>query len=717
MKGSDDPPEELALGMTSRPGPLKIALAYAAFGSVWIVASDWVVERVVPGGASLLLLQTFKGLVYIGATAGFVYWLARRIWHEQAAARSWETAQHMSEQRFRSVVESAPDAIFVQVDGRFAYANPACVRLLGADSPGELVDRPVLERCPAALLSSVEARMRSVNEDRRALPLTEERVLTLQGESVPVETYIVPLQYAGRHGALVFFHDLTGRKEAELVNQRLLAAIEQSAEAVVITDTDGTVQYVNPAFEEQTGYARDEALGRNPRILKSGEQDETFYQEMWQTLLAGRTWNGRMVNRRKDGTLYTEQATISPVRDASGQIVNYVSVERDITHELHLESQLLQAQKMESIGRLAGGVAHDFNNMLGVITGFTELAMQETVPDDAVHRWLAQIQQAAERSAELTSRLLAFARRQPATPRVLDLDETISPMLQMLRRLIGESIELEWRPQARVWPVEIDPVQLVQILTNLVVNARDAIGEVGRITIEIADAELDRAYCTEHPELVPGSYAMLAVSDDGCGMDADVAERIFEPFFTTKHHSEGTGLGLAVLHGIVRQNDGLIQVYSEPGHGTTFRIYLPRHDGNARAVVEATESVVERRGTETVLIVEDEEALLGLITTLLEGLGYTVLSAGTPSRALELVHDHPGAVELLLADVVLPGKSGTDLWREIQRLQPGLKCLFMSGYTSHVVAQRGVTEEDVHFLQKPFTADSLSSALREALDG
>ncbi|MFW6012371.1 MAG: PAS domain S-box protein [bacterium] len=703
--------------MTVRSGPFKIALAYAAFGSVWIVASDWAVERIVPGGASVVLLQTFKGLIYIGVTAGFVYWLARRIGHEQAAARSWETAQHMSEERFRSVVESAPDAIFVQVDGRFAYVNPACVRLLGADAPDELLGRPVLERCPPDIRSSVEARMRLIEADRGPLPLTEERVLTLQGESVPVETYIVPLQYANRQGALIFFRDLTSRKEAELVNQRLLAAIEQSAEAVVITDTEGSVQYVNPAFEEQTGYTRDEALGRNSRILKSGEEDEAFYQEMWQTLLAGRTWQGRMVNRRKDGTLYTEQATISPVRDASGQIVNFVSVERDVTHEHHLESQLLQAQKMESIGRLAGGVAHDFNNMLGVITGYAELALQEAVPDSAVYRMLGQIQQAAERSAELTSQLLAFARRQPATPRVLDLDETISPMLQMLRRLIGESIELEWRPQAGVWPVEIDPVQLVQILTNLVVNARDAIGEVGRITIATANAELDRAYCTEHPGLVPGSYAMLTVSDDGCGMDPDVAERIFEPFFTTKHHAEGTGLGLAVLHGIVRQNDGLIQVYSEPGRGTTFRIYLPRHDGSARAVVEGAQPVVERRGTETVLVVEDEEALLGLITTLLEGLGYTVLSAGSPSRALELVRDHSGAVELLLTDVVLPGMSGTDLWREIQRFQPGLKCLFMSGYTSHVVAQLGGTEDDVHFLQKPFTADSLSSALRETLDG
>ncbi len=380
-----------------------------------------------------------------------------------------------------------------------------------------------------------------------------------------------------------------------------------------------------------------------------------------------------------------------------------------------LQARLNQAQKMESIGRLAGGVAHDFNNMLQAILGNTALALEQVPPSHPLRNDLQEIQQAAQRSADLTRQLLAFARKQTIAPKVLNLNDTVASMLQMLRRLIGEGIELSWIPGRDLWSVKIDPSQFDQILANLCVNARDAIGDTGKVTIETSNLTLDDTYARSHPECAPGDYVLLAVSDTGKGMDEETRSHLFEPFFTTKQLGQGTGLGLATVFGIVKQHLGAISVYSEPGQGTTFKIYLPR----AEAPPSRESPHPERaspRGTETVLLVEDENQILGLARRILERQGYTVLAARTPSAAIELAQRHSGSIHLLLTDVVMPEMNGREPQKRIAAFHPGLRCLFMSGYTANVIVHHGVLDEGVQFLQKPFTIESLAGRVRETLE-
>ncbi len=382
-----------------------------------------------------------------------------------------------------------------------------------------------------------------------------------------------------------------------------------------------------------------------------------------------------------------------------------------------LEAQLHQAQKMEAVGRLAGGVAHDFNNMLAVIAGHADLALERTTPDSPLHADLLEIQNAAQRSADLTRQLLAFARKQTIAPKALDLNDTIVGMLKMLGRLIGEDIDLLWKPTRPLWTVRMDPAQIDQILANLVVNARDAIAGVGKITIETGQVMFDEGYCETHAGFIPGEYVLLAVSDNGCGMDKATLVQLFDPFFTTKPRGRGTGLGLATVYGIVKQNQGFINVYSEPEQGTTFKIYLPRYAASDPVSARVPESAVAPTGAETVLLVEDEEALLKLGQLLLERLGYTVLAASSPSAALKLAETYPGVIHLLLTDVIMPEMSGRDLWQRLGALRSGLKCVFMSGYTANVIAHHGVLDEGVHFLQKPFSREVLATKIREVLYG
>ena len=516
-----------------------------------------------------------------------------------------------------------------------------------------------------------------------------------------------------RQALLGILEDQT-RAEADL--KRLATAIEQTAEFIVVTDAQARIQYVNPAFVAVTGYTREEAIGQNPRILRSGRQDAAFYQAMWATLTSGKTWHGRLVNRCKDGTLYTEDALISPVTDATGQIVNYVAVKRDVTEQLRLEGQLQQSQKMTSIGRLAGGVAHDFNNMLGVILGHAEIAMNQTDPRHPLRADLQEIRNAALRSADLTRQLLAFARKQIVAPKVLDLNETIEGMLKMLRRLIGENIDLAWRPGRHLWPVKIDPSQIDQILANLCVNARDAIAGVGQVAIETDTVTVDADRAAESPGAAPGDYVRLTFRDTGIGMDSETLSHIFEPFFTTKKLGEGTGLGLSTVYGIVQQNNGFIQVLSEPDRGTTFHIYLPRHGDKSDPVPQEEPAAPPPGGRETILLVEDEPAVLNSTAQMIETLGYDVWKAGAPAEALRRVRESKGQIHLLVTDVVMPGMNGRDLAQQIRALHPGLKCLFMSGYTADIIARNGVLDQGVPFIQKPFSRRDLAAKIREVLD-
>ena len=394
-----------------------------------------------------------------------------------------------------------------------------------------------------------------------------------------------------------------------------------------------------------------------------------------------------------------------------------IEMVEDITERLNLQAQLIQAQKMESVGRLAGGVAHDYNNISSIIIGYSELALEKIEQSDPLHGDLMEIFTAAKRSTDITRQLLAFARQQTIAPKVLDLNDTLGSMLKMLRRLIGEDIDLAWLPGAEVWPVKIDPSQVDQILANLCVNARDAIADVGKVTIETRNISFDEDYCADHAGFVPGEYVLLSVSDDGKGMAPETLDKIFEPFFTTKGLGKGTGLGLSTVYGIVKQNNGFINVYSEPKNGTTIKIYLSRHTGQA---VEAhSENTLEfplSRGSEVVLLVEDDASILKLGKRILENLGYTVLSATGPSEAIRLAEEHTSEIKLLITDVVMPEMNGRELSEQLHGLYPNLKILFMSGYTANVIAHRGVLEEGVCFISKPFSKKDMAVKVREVID-
>ncbi len=512
--------------------------------------------------------------------------------------------------------------------------------------------------------------------------------------------------------------DITKRKQAEAERELLITAIEQTEECIVITDTRGTIQYVNPVFEQITGYTRLEAIGQNPRILKSGQQDHTVYHDLWESISSGRRWQGRLVNQRKDGTQYTEEVSISPVLDSEGRVVNYVAVKRDITEHLRLSDQFQQAQKMESVALLAGGVAHDFNNMLGVILGYTEICQEDLGPESPLYANLQEIWNAATRSAILTRQLLTFARRQIVAPVVLDLNETVNSLLNMLRRLVGEGINFTWSPEPGLWPVKIDPSQIDQILTNLCINARDAIAgsSTGKIVIEVKNSIFDADYCSAQLNFAPGEYVKIAISDNGCGMDELTLSHIFEPFFTTKAAGEGTGLGLASVHGAVIQNKGFINVYSEPGMGTTFAIYLPRYV--ALPAQTWTENATESagRGHETILLVEDDLSILTMAAIMLKNQGYKVLAANSPDEAVRLAVDFADKIHLLLTDVIMPGMNGQELAGRLLINHPEMKHIFMSGYPASIIASHGVLDEGVPFIQKPFTLKVLSTKIREVLD-
>jgi PAS domain S-box-containing protein len=405
-----------------------------------------------------------------------------------------------------------------------------------------------------------------------------------------------------------------------------------------------------------------------------------------------------------------------PIADASGTVISAIETLTDVTEKRRLQEQLVQSQKMESVARLAGGVAHDFNNMLSVIIGRTELAMVRISADHPLFVDLKEIRQAAERSAGLTRQLLAFARKQTVERRVLDLNGTVAAILKMLRPLIGENIQLEWRPGKDLQPVRMDPSQVDQILANLCVNARDAITGLGRICIETGMAELDPDDCAHHPDFYPGKYVTLTVSDDGSGIDPENFDNIFEPFYTTKEVGRGTGLGLATVYGIVKQNNGFIDVLSRLGHGTTFKLFLPRHAAATQAARQQDYEAPIPGGHETILLVEDEHSILNMARLMLEKLGYEVFATSSPGEALRLANAHGGAIRLLIVDVIMPEMNGRDLANQLALLCPAMACLFMSGYSDDIITHHGMLEEGVNFIQKPFSLPALAAKVREILD-
>jgi len=498
--------------------------------------------------------------------------------------------------------------------------------------------------------------------------------------------------------------------------RKLSQAVEKSADLVMITSRDGIIDYVNPAFEELTGYRREEACGRSPRILKSGEQGPEVYQEMWKTILAGNVYRGILVNRKKNGDLFYLEQSICPVRDSAGQITHFIANGRDLTERRRLEAQLVQAQKMDAIGRLAGGVAHDFNNLLTIITSYSELALDSVSKTGPLEAKIQEILQAARRATELTRQLLAFSRKQPQALRVVELNPVVGGITKTLRRLIGEDIELSFLPGKDLGRVRVDPMQIEQILMNLAANARDAMPQGGHLRIETSSVILEDEYIHDKPAVIPkGRYTQITVRDDGAGIPPRDLPHIFEPFYTTKPLGQGTGLGLATVYGIVKQNKGFVWVYSEAGQGSVFKIYLPcvTEKLTAEANRESLETLA--RGSETILLVEDESAVRRASAEFLGLRGYTVLEAKDGLDALAVAEGYHSTIHLAISDVVMPNMSGGQLAKELKRLRPETRLLFVSGYAGKTVLDHNVFDLEANFLQKPFTLKQLSSKIREAL--
>jgi PAS domain S-box-containing protein len=519
----------------------------------------------------------------------------------------------------------------------------------------------------------------------------------------------------GSVSKLVFFHDITDRKRAEEDRVRLVTAIEQAAETVVMTDTNGTILYVNPAFEQTTGYSSPEAIGNNPRILKSGQHDARFYENLWKTITSGAVWSGHFITRKKDGTLFEEEATISPVKDDTGKIVNYVAVKRDVTKEVSLQKQLLQAQKMEAIGTLAGGIAHDFNNLLQVILGYSELLLQDKGEKASDYPDLRKILQSAQNGAELVRRLLTFSRKVEPQFAVMNLNRQIMQIDKLLQRTIPKMISINLQLSNDIAEIYADATQMEQILMNLAVNARDAMPDGGSLTITTTNITLDDEYCKFYNSAIPGDYVLLTVADTGHGMDKKTIEHMFEPFYTTKELGRGTGLGLAIVYGIVSQHGGHITCYSEMGKGTEFKVYLPAIPAEIEPSSELS-GEMPAFGTETVLLVDDEEFVRELGERVLSRNGYRVLTAANGVEGLTRYTEHKDSIAMIILDLVMPTMGGKDCLQELRKINPQVKVLVASGYSADATVQEVLELGVKGFVSKPFRFKDLLRQVRKTLD-
>ncbi|HKE29982.1 MAG TPA: CHASE3 domain-containing protein [Bryobacteraceae bacterium] len=515
----------------------------------------------------------------------------------------------------------------------------------------------------------------------------------------------------------------THQKLQELVRQRTeeLAESNQIRQAVVgasplaiwVVDLEGKVKFWNPAAQRIFGWTQEEVLGHPLPVIPEDQSEE--FRDWMERMARGESISALERKRlRKDGTLLDMLIWTAPLLDSAGHIYGAIFIDSDVTEMKLLEQQFRQSQKLEAVGRLAGGVAHDFNNLLTVIMGYVEMLITEAGDQAELVEYAHEIQYAADRASALTAQLLAFGRRQISQPRVLDLNDVVTHSVKLLHRIIGEDIQIAVHLAPDLGKIKADPIHLDQVIMNLVVNARDAMPKGGRLTIDTATVTLDDHYADRHIGVSPGTYAMLAVSDTGIGMNVETRSRLFEPFFTTKEPGKGTGLGLAIVYGIVQQTGGEIMVYSEEGRGTTFKVYLPLVEVPAE-IAAAEARLVGMRGSETVLLCEDEDHIRKLVETMLTRQGYRVLVAETPDGAIVLARNYSGRIDLLLTDIIMPQKSGFDLAREVREIRPNIKLLLMSGYTDNRVSSSWVLDASTPFLQKPFSAASLTHKVREAL--
>jgi two-component system, cell cycle sensor histidine kinase and response regulator CckA len=662
--------------------------------------------------------------------------LGRAVRDNGRCVKLWGTIQDITDRKdldqelrsalvkYRTLFDSFPLGITVgDRNGKIVEANRIAGDLLGISLEEHLrrslggPEWRIIRPDGAPMPREEYASLRALREDR-IVDNVEMGVVKPSGEVSWLNVTAAPVALADI-GVVVTYGDVGARVKAEAALQesegRLRLFIEHAPVALAMFDKDMRYLAASHRWMSDYGLGGADILGRSHYEVFPEITDE--WKRFHRRALGGEVVKADADRfERADGAVQYLRWELRPWRASAGGVGGIVIFTEDITERVSLESQLRQAQKMESIGRLAGGVAHDFNNLLTAIMGHTEACRRACPAGTEALSHLDAILDAARRSASITRQLLAFARKQAIAPVVLDLNEHVTGTLALLRRLIGEDIELAWLPNARSARVKMDPSQVDQVLANLAANARDAIAGVGKLTIETADASLDAAYCAEHAEAAVGDYVMLAVSDTGCGMDRETAAHAFEPFYTTKPMGKGTGLGLATIYGIVKQNQGHVNVYSEPGKGTTFRIYLRRHEAAVTAAAAPPVGAPSLpRGSETVLVVEDESSVREVTALFLKDLGYSVLSAGNPEEAFRVAAEHGRPIQLLVTDVVMPGMNGRELAVRLSAAHPRMQCLYVSGYTENVIAHHGILDEGVSFLAKPFTQEEIARKIRQIL--
>ncbi|MEI6669038.1 MAG: PAS domain S-box protein [Acidobacteriota bacterium] len=628
---------------------------------------------------------------------------------------------------FSAFVRHSPIYVYIKEvtpsSSRVLHASDNFSQLVGIGG-ADITGKTMADLFPVEFAEKITAEDWNVASSGRTLMLAEE----LNGRYYT--TFKFPLVAGDRTLLAGYTVDVTDQKLAESAlrasEARYRTVTESAPDAIITIGGDGTIAAWNLSAQRMFGYEEAEVVGQPVSLIIPREFHDSHRDGLARVLAGGEAHvMGHTVEvsgLRKDGSQIPVDLSLSQWEIAEGNF--FTAIIRDISarkraeqEKAALEAQLQQSQKMESVGRLAGGVAHDFNNMLGVILGHAEIALDGVDPSNPLHTSLVEVRAAAKRSADLTRQLLAFARKQPVAPRVLDLNEVVAGMLTMLARLIGEDVRLGWLPAANLWPLRIDPTQIDQMLANLCVNARDAIAGVGTITIATANSVFNETDCAGFPGMAPGEFVTLTVSDDGCGIDSETINHIFEPFFTTKDAGKGTGLGLASVYGAVKQNGGFVSVASNVDAGTTFTICLPRTGESAASSAPVPARGPVAKGCETILLVEDELSILNLTRLVLERRGYDVIAASTPAEAIRLAEHYSGPIHLLMTDVVMPDMNGRVLAERLIASRPGLKWLFMSGYTADVIAHQGVLDAGLNFIQKPYAIENLAAAVRRALDG